>query len=373
MLVFDIVLLYFILGIMNCFKFVQYMYVLYLVGYLLMMWWFGVCLDDVYFNIFFFGWVKYVWLSFYLLFLVEVMVFVYNYVCFDVNVFMQVMDIYYVLIFCVLLIVWCMFIQVDFMCLMYFFCELVGVGELFNFEVIDWVCDVWGGIICDGFGQIEMIVCIGNLLGQMVKVGLMGCLLFGYFVVLFDFVMGEVVDGEGEIVFDLFELLFGFMVGYYDDFDKIVELCMGGYYYIGDIVVCDVEGYFIYVGCLDDVFKVFDYKILLFELELVLFEYDFVIEVVVILSFDLMCLVVLKVYVCFILDVGVVEFEVVCVIFFYVYDWLLLYLWVWIIEFVLELLKIILGKICWVELCVCEVVCVVVGDELGQYWDCDYC
>lgn len=140
----------------------------------------------------------------------------------------------------------------------------------------------------------------------------MGRLLLGYCIMLCDFDGYEVE--EGEICIELNVCLIGLMEGYVGNFDKIVEVMCGGVYYMFDIVVCDDSGYLIYVGCVDDVFKVLDYCVSLFELESVLIEYLVIVEVVVVLSFDFFCLVVLKVFL--VLCVGYeVGLELVCDIF----------------------------------------------------------
>lgn len=294
----DLMLLYFMFGMMLKLKFVEYMYCIYLVGYLLMMYWVGLQLGDIYWNISFLGWVKYVWSCFFVLWNVQVCVFVFNYVCFELKVVFDVFVKYCVMMLCVLLIVWCMFVQQLFVLFDVKLCEIVGVGELLNFEIIECVKKVWNILICDGYGQIEMICLIGNLLGQLVVVGLMGWLLFGYWIVLFD--LDGVLVIEGEVVLLIggdVMCLVGLMKGYVNNLDVMVYVMCDGYYCMLDIVMCCDDGYYVYIGCVDDVFKLFDYWLSLFELESVLIEYLVIVEVVVVLSLDLVWLLVLKIFI----------------------------------------------------------------------------
>lgn len=72
-----------------------------------------------------------------------------------------------------------------------------------------------------------------------------------------------------------------------------------GIYYIGDVVWCDEDGYFWFVGCVDDVIKSLGYCIGLFEVESVLMIYLVVVECVIIGVFDEICGQVVKVMIVF--------------------------------------------------------------------------
>ncbi|MGV2903161.1 AMP-binding protein [Microbacterium sp. AGC62] len=368
----DTALLYFTSGTTNRPKLVQHTHVSYPVGHLSTMWWLGVRPDDVHLNISSPGWAKHAWSSFYSPFLAEATVFVYNYDRFDANTLMQVMDTHHVSTFCAPPTVWRMLIQADLARLTHPPRELVGAGEPLNPEVIDRVREAWGGTIRDGFGQTEMTACIGNSPGQPVKVGSMGRPLPGYPVVLLDPVTGDVVESEGEIALDLSQPPLGLMAGYYDDPAKTAESRAGGFHHTGDIAVRDDDGYLMYIGRSDDVFKASDYKISPFELESVLLEHDLVIEAAVIPSPDPTRLAVPKAYVCLTPDATDGAEDAARAIFAYAHDRLSSHLWVRIIEFVPELPKTISGKIRRVELRAREAARVGSGDETGQHRDRDY-
>lgn len=126
----------------------------------------------------------------------------------------------------------------------------------------------------------------------------MGWLLFGYWIVLFD--LDGVLVIEGEVVLLIggdVMCLVGLMKGYVNNLDVMVYVMCDGYYCMLDIVMCCDDGYYVYIGCVDDVFKLFDYWLSLFELESVLIEYLVIVEVVVVLSLDLVWLLVLKIFI----------------------------------------------------------------------------
>lgn len=76
MFVDDFFLYFFILGIIGFLKVVVYIYFIYFFGYLFMVVWVGCRYGDVYYNIFFLGWVKFVWSSFFVFWNMGVMIFV---------------------------------------------------------------------------------------------------------------------------------------------------------------------------------------------------------------------------------------------------------------------------------------------------------
>jgi acetyl-CoA synthetase len=60
----------------------------------------------------------------------------------------------------------------------------------------------------------------------------------------------------------------------------------GGYYRTGDVAARDRDGYYTYVGRVDDVFKCSDYRLSPFELESALVEHDAIAEAAVVPSPD---------------------------------------------------------------------------------------
>jgi acetyl-CoA synthetase len=173
--------------------------------------------------------------------------------------------------------------------------EVTSAGEPLNPEVIEKVQAAWGLIIRDGYGQTETTAQIGNPPGEPLKRGSMGKPLPGYRVVLL------AADGapaeEGEICLDLSERPLGLMDCYVDDPEMTRAVMRDGYYHTGDIASRDADGFFTYIGRLDDVFKSSDYRVSPFELESVLIEHPAVAEAAVVPSPDPLRLAVPKAFI----------------------------------------------------------------------------
>ena len=70
----------------------------------------------------------------------------------------------------------------------------------------------------------------------------------------------------------------GLLKEYYHDPDKTAEVFRGGLYHTGDVAYKDEDGYFWYVGRIDDVIKSSGYRIGPFEIESVIMELPYVLE-----------------------------------------------------------------------------------------------
>ena len=86
--------------------------------------------------------------------------------------------------------------------------------------------------------------------------------------------MGEV----GEICIKMEGHPAGIMMGYYRDPEKTADAIHDGWYHTGDTAWCDEDGYFWYVGRIDDVIKSSGYRIGPFEIESVLLEHESVVD-----------------------------------------------------------------------------------------------
>src|SRR5262249_14283834 len=138
--------------------------------------------------------------------------------------------------------------------------EALSAGEPLNPEVMAKVQTAWGITVRDGYGQTETTTMIGNSPGQVVKPGAAGRALPGYRLECGD-------DGEVCVA--------GRPVGLSPGFG-------GNLYRTGDVMSCDADGYFTFVGRADDVFKSSDYRISPFELESVLLGHPAVAEAAVV-------------------------------------------------------------------------------------------
>ncbi|MBR4538562.1 MAG: AMP-binding protein [Clostridia bacterium] len=155
-------------------------------------------------------------------------------------------------------------------------------GEALNPEVFQKFKESTGITIMEGFGQSESAIIIGNLTGMTPKPGSMGKPVPLYDVDLVDPNGNPVPVGEvGEIVIHTGENNppCGLLTGYYGSDDKNVNgNWHDGLYHTGDTAWRDEDGYFWYVGRVDDLIKSSGYRIGPFEIESVIMELPYVLE-----------------------------------------------------------------------------------------------
>ncbi len=153
-------------------------------------------------------------------------------------------------------------------------------GEALNPEVFHQFKKATGLSVMEGFGQSESTVMIGNLHGMTPKVGSMGKPVPLYDVVLVDGEGNPVPVGQtGEICVRTEKgKTCGLFNGYYLNDEKTDEVWHDGLYHTGDTAWCDEDGYFWYVGRVDDLIKSSGYRIGPFEIESVIMELPYVLE-----------------------------------------------------------------------------------------------
>jgi acetyl-CoA synthetase len=280
----DPLLLYFTSGTTAKPKLVLHSHQSYPVGHLSTMYWIGLALGDVHWNISSPGWAKHAWSCFFAPWNAGATVFVYNYERFSARACLDTIVRCGVTSLCAPPTVWRMMIKEDLAQWRPRLRELVGAGEPLNPEVIEQVERAWGIRIRDGFGQSETTCQVGNPPGQPVKPGSMGRPLPGYRVALLD--VDDRPAPEGEIALRLDPAPQGLMLCYENDDAKTRDVMRGGHYHTGDTARVDEDGYYFYVGRNDDVFKSSDYRISPFELESVLIEHPDVLEAAIVPSPD---------------------------------------------------------------------------------------
>ena len=158
--------------------------------------------------------------------------------------------------------------------------HMTTAGEALNPEVYRQFEKATGLQILEGFGQTESTMIIGNMTGAPHKIGSMGKPAPIYNVSLMDADGQSVAVGEsGEIVINVQNgMPCGLFSGYYNDPEKTAEVLHDGYYHTGDVAWRDEDGFYWYVGRVDDVIKSSGYRIGPFEIESVIMELPYVLE-----------------------------------------------------------------------------------------------
>ncbi len=158
--------------------------------------------------------------------------------------------------------------------------HMTTAGEALNPEVAKQFQNATGLEIAEGFGQTETTLTVANLYGTPIKIGSMGKASPQYNIDIVDADGNSVPDGEtGEIVIKVDENVpLGLFKDYYCDEEKTNEVWHDGYYHTGDTAWRDEDGYFWYVGRVDDLIKSSGYRIGPFEIESVIMELPYVLE-----------------------------------------------------------------------------------------------
>ena len=155
-------------------------------------------------------------------------------------------------------------------------------GEALNPEVFRKFKEYTGLMIMEAFGQTETTVLTANFVGSTTtKVGSLGKASPLYELDLVDEDGKPVPNGTvGEIVVKAKEGVthLGMFTGYYEGAQRTAEVWHDGYYHTLDTAWRDDDGYFWYVGRMDDVIKASGYRIGPFEIESVLMELPYILE-----------------------------------------------------------------------------------------------
>lgn len=280
----DPLLLYFTSGTTSKPKLVEHTHQSYPVGHLSTMYWIGLTPGDVHWNISSPGWAKHAWSCFFAPWNAQACVFVYNYARFVPKDTLDALVQCGVTTLCAPPTVWRMLVQEPLASYAVKLREIVGAGEPLNPEIIERVRHAWDIAIRDGYGQTETTCQIGNSPGQPVVAGAMGRPLPGYRVELVD--PDDQPVSEGEIALSLAHRPLGLMTGYANNAKATEQAMRNGYYHTSDVALRRDDGYFVYVGRADDVFKSSDYRLSPFELESVLIEHEAIAEAAVVPSPD---------------------------------------------------------------------------------------
>lgn len=243
--------------------------------------WHNVNPDGIHFTISDTGWGKALWGKLYGQWLCEAAIFVYDFDKFHADDILPMFAKYHITTFCAPPTMYRFFIkedlsQYDLSSLEY--CTVAG--EALNPEVYEQWKKATGLQLMEGFGQTETTLTIANLRGMTPKPGSMGKPSPMYNVDIVDSEGKSVGVGEtGEIVIRTDKgNPCGLFRGYYRDDEKTKEVWYDGMYHTCDTAWKDEDGYFWYVGRVDDVIKSSGYRIGPFEIESVIMELPYVLE-----------------------------------------------------------------------------------------------
>ncbi|MGN1467564.1 MAG: AMP-binding protein [Ruminococcus sp.] len=228
------------------------------------------------------GWGKASWGKIYGQWLCGSAVMVYDFDNFSPGKLLRIMEKYKVTTFCAPPTVYRYFIKkgmnkYDLSCLSH----ISTAGESLNSSVFNTVFAQTGLTLMEGFGQTESVLMLANLNNTNSKPGSMGKPTPLYNVQIVDSDNNPLPDGEiGEIVVIPPEdgMKYGIFMGYCGNEELYKKVWRGGIYHTGDTAYRDEDGYFWYVGRVDDLIKTRGFRVGPFEIENVLMEHPAVLE-----------------------------------------------------------------------------------------------
>ena len=277
----DLMLMFFTSGTTGYPKIAAHTYQYPLGHYITAKYWHGVDKNGLHFTISDTGWGKALWGKLYGQWLCEGAVFTYDFDRFDATDILPMFAKYQITTFCAPPTMLRMMIKQDISKYdLSSVRHMTTAGEALNPEVYRQFEKATGLQIMEGFGQTELTLAIANLMGGTHKLGSMGKPSPLYDIMLVDADNNPVPDGEtGEIVVRLGDKLpCGLFAGYYRNEEKTKEVMYDGFYHTGDTAWRDEDGFYWYVGRVDDVIKSSGYRIGPFEIESVIMELPYVLE-----------------------------------------------------------------------------------------------
>ncbi|MGM9521675.1 MAG: AMP-binding protein [Oscillospiraceae bacterium] len=277
----DPALMYFSSGTVGYPKAVLHSYKYALGHFITAKYWHCVDPEGIHFTISETGWGKAMWGKLYGQWMCEGAVFTYDFNRFDAHDILPLFAKYNITTFCAPPTMYRLFIKEDLS--KYDLSSIryaATAGEALNPEVFNQFKKATGLSIMEAFGQTETTLTIGNLVGMTPKIGSMGKPSPLYDVEIMN-ADGEVITESGvtgEIVINTQNgIPCGLFKGYVDS-ERTAEAWHDGFYHTGDTAWRDEDGYFWYVGRVDDLIKSSGYRIGPFEIESVIMELPYVLE-----------------------------------------------------------------------------------------------
>ncbi|MEG1028271.1 MAG: AMP-binding protein, partial [Oscillospiraceae bacterium] len=152
-------------------------------------------------------------------------------------------------------------------------------GEPLNEEVFNRFKEITGLPLTEGFGQTETTLLIATLKGMKPRPGSMGKASPLFDVDIVDENCKPVPIGTiGEIIVRPNGENYGLLKCYYNDEERTQNVWKNKIFHTGDTAYKDENGYFWYIGRVDDIIKSSGYRIGPFEVESVLMEHPAVLE-----------------------------------------------------------------------------------------------
>ncbi|MDO4159127.1 MAG: AMP-binding protein [Prevotellaceae bacterium] len=277
----DTMLMYFTSGTSGEPKMVAHDF-LYALGHLTTgVFWHNLQEDSIHLTIADTGWGKAVWGKLYGQWFAGAVVFVFDHQKFTADKIMRKIEEYKITSFCAPPTVYRFMIHEDFS--KYDLSSLrycTTAGEALNPAVFDRFYELTGIRLMEGFGQTETTMTLGTMPWMTPKPGSMGMPNGQYDIDLLRPDGTSCEDGEkGEIVVKVGkEKPFGLFKEYYRDPELTQQTWHDGVYHTGDVAWRDEDGYYWFVGRIDDVIKSSGYRIGPFEVESALMTHPAVVE-----------------------------------------------------------------------------------------------
>ncbi|XP_053132834.1 acyl-coenzyme A synthetase ACSM4, mitochondrial-like isoform X2 [Hemicordylus capensis] len=244
---------------------------------------------DVFWNTSDTGWVKSAWSSVFAPWINGSCVFVHHMPQFEPTVISDTLARYPITTFCTAPTAYRMLVQHNLTsCRFRSLQHCVTGGEPLNPEVMEQWKIQTGLDIYEAYGQTETVTICANVKGMKIKPGSMGKASPPYDVQIVDDQGNICPPGEeGDIAIRIKpKRPFCMFSQYLDNPEKTAATERGSFYITGDRAIMDAEGYFWFVGRLDDVINSAGYRIGPFEVESALIEHPAVSESAVVSSPD---------------------------------------------------------------------------------------
>lgn len=277
----EIMLMYFSSGTTGMPKMVAHNYYYPLAHIPTAVYWHNVDPDGLHFTVSETGWAKSVWGKLYGQWIAEAAVFTFDFDRFNADELLRKMSKYKVTTFCAPPTIYRFLIKEDLS--KYDLSSLkycTTAGEALNPEVFKRFKEQTGIELKEGFGQTETTLVLATTTWMKPRPGSMGKPSPAYSVDIVDENGNSVSPGEvGEIVLRIEpERPVGLMVEYYRNPEMTAQAIRDGLYHTGDTAWRDEDGYYYYVGRIDDIIKSSGYRIGPFEVESVIMEHPAVLE-----------------------------------------------------------------------------------------------